>query len=174
MKPSGSYSVMAHAIYAIRRQGHVALRREASDYRAAIILSLQAALSSGRRKVARNKLWIDIYVEKSNHKGDAANFVDTVCDAVKVATGLDDRWFSLRTVDWSICKHEPRLFVGIGQEKVEDVQPCSYCGRLLALTEFYKNANNKKTGITRICKDCAKPNPRQFRNSPLPQVEGVE
>jgi hypothetical protein len=148
-----SWSGSKNAIYALRRQGHVALRREANSYREALILKLKAGLRD--QQVVQNKLWIDIFVEKNNHKGDAVNFVDTVCDAVKVATQLDDRWFCLRTLDWSICKHEPMLIVGIGQEKVEPVQACSYCGRLLPFPMFsIKKA--AKNGIARICRDCGK------------------
>ncbi len=148
-----SWSGSKNAIYVRRRKGHVALRREASDYRTALILSLQAALQG--RKIKQNKLWIDIFVEKSNHKGDAANFVDTVCDAVKVATGLDDRWFAIRHLDWSINKDEPQLFVGVGQEKVEDAQICSYCGRIQELNNFSNNRHTK-IGKGRICRDCSK------------------
>lgn len=145
-----------NAIYTLRRKGHVALRREHSEYRTALILALKSALRG--RAILQNKLWIDIFVEKSNHKGDAVNFVDTVCDAVKVATGLDDRWFSLRHVDWSICKHEPQLMVGVGQEDGEAVQPCSYCGRLLAFGAFTKATHNF-SGISRVCRECKSTSP---------------
>jgi hypothetical protein len=146
-----SWSGSKNAIFALRREGHVALRRQATEYRDAIIVSLRSALRG--RRIHQNKLWIDIFVEKSNHKGDAVNFVDLVCDAVKVATALDDRWFCLRSVDWSIAKDEPSLFICIGQEKIEDVQPCSYCGRLLAFEMFNRNCHGRH-GISRVCRDC--------------------
>jgi hypothetical protein len=148
-----SWSGSKNAIYTLRRKGHVALRREASDYRQAIILSLQSALRG--RQIIQNKLWIDIFVEKNNHKGDAVNFVDTVCDAVKVATELDDRWYCLRSVDWAICKHEPSLFISVGQENVEPVQACSYCGRLLEFSKFGLN-KSRQSGISRICSECTR------------------
>lgn len=163
-----SWSGSKNAIYTLRRKGHVALRREASDYRTALILELQAALRG--KKMVQNKLWIDIFVEKSNHKGDAVNFVDTVCDAVKVATGLDDRWFSLRSVDWAISKHEPNLFVCIGQENIEPVQACSYCGRLLTFENFSK-AKHRHSGISRICRDCHRKDRVTIR--PLASVSGT-
>lgn len=148
-----SWSGSKNAIFALRRQGHVALRRQANEYRDAIIASLKSALRG--RRIYQNKLWIDIFVEKSNHKGDAVNFVDLVCDAVKVATDLDDRWYCLRSVDWSIAKSDPNLFICVGQEEVEDVQACSYCGRLLAF-EMFSRCRSNKSGITRICKDCSR------------------
>lgn len=146
-----SWSGSKNALYTLRRKGHIALRREASDYRWALILALKSALRG--HKVVQNKLWIDIFVEKSNHKGDAANFVDTICDAVKVATGLDDRWFSIRRVDWAINKDDPQLMVAIGQEDVVDCQCCSYCGRILPFEKFNKNRTTK-SGYCRVCVDC--------------------
>lgn len=142
-----------NAIWAMRSAGHVALRREAKEYRDAIILSLQNALRD--INVRQNKLWLDIFVEKNNHKGDAVNFVDLICDAVKVATQLDDRWFSIRHLDWSIVKHEPNLIISIGQEEIGDVQPCSYCGRLLAFDSFTKSRSSRN-GISRICRSCSR------------------
>lgn len=148
-----SWSGSKNAIYVLRRKGHVALRKEASDYRKALILSLQAALQ--KHHIVQNKLWIDIFVEKNNHKGDAVNFVDTICDAVKVATNLDDRWYCIRNLNWSIVKHDPMLMVGIGQEEIEPVQPCSYCGRLQSFSCFSAN-RSLKSGRARICNDCRK------------------
>lgn len=145
------YSGSKNAVWALRAKGHVALRREAKAYREAIILAIRSALHG--IVVVQNKLWLDIHVEKSNHKGDAVNFVDTICDAVKVATGLDDRWFCIRNLDWSIGKNDPGLFIGLGQEECEPAQACSYCGRLLPFTAFVSNRSNKN-GITRICRDC--------------------
>lgn len=142
-----------NAIWAMRSKGHVALRRESAAYRDAIIAALRPALRG--ITIRQNKLWLDIFVEKNNHKGDAVNFVDLVCDAVKVATDLDDRWFCIRNLDWSIVKHEPNLMISISQEDVEDVQPCSYCGRLLTFEMFSKNKANK-SGIARVCRDCGR------------------
>ena len=146
-----SWSGSKNAIYTLRPKGHVALRRESRSYRDALILSLQAGLRG--RKIVHNKLWIYIFVEKNNHRGDAVNFVDMVCDAVKVATQLDDRWFCIRGVDWSVSKNDPNLFVTIGQEQVEDSQICSYCGRLLELSKFAAN-RHVPTGASRICREC--------------------
>ena len=146
-----SWSASKNAIYALRRKGHVALRREAREYRKTISDNFWLALRNHR--IVQNKLWVDIFVEKSSHRGDAANVVDTVCDAIKVATGLDDRWFCIRRLDWSVNKDNPQIFIGIGQEDVGDSQICSYCGRLLEFGMFNKNRATK-AGITRICKDC--------------------
>ena len=146
-----SWSASKNAIYVLRRKGHVALRREAREYRDRLIMVLKSALRG--QTIVQNKLWLDIYVEKSNHKGDAVNLVDTICDAVKVATGLDDRWFSIRHLDWSINKDDPQLIVAIGQEDVPPSQVCSYCGRILEMSRFSSNVSIK-SGRHRICREC--------------------
>lgn len=150
-------------IFALRRVGHVALRREAVNYKNALILTIKASLNRPPKiKVVQNKVWLDIFVQKSNHRGDAANFVDLICDAVKEAIGVDDRWFSIRHLDWEICKDNPRIFVAIGQETDVAVSVCSSCGRLLQFSEFQKN-NYTPTGVGRTCKDCSKVGDRARR-----------
>ena len=148
-----SWSASKNAIYSLQAKGHVALRRESRNYRDALTLVLKSALRD--RKIVQNKLWIDIFVEKASHRGDAVNMVDTVCDAVKVAANLDDRWFCIRQLDWSINKDDPQLIVGVGQEKIEASQACSYCGRIQPFANFGSNKNNKD-GHSRICRDCSK------------------
>lgn len=146
-----SWSASKNAIYALRRSGHVSLRKEARKYRDDLIMVLRSALRG--RTIVQNKLWLDIHVEKTNHKGDAVNLVDTICDAVKEATGLDDRWFSIRHLDWSINKDDPQVIIAVGQEDVPPSQVCSYCGRILELACFPKN-RRIMTGRNRVCRAC--------------------
>lgn len=146
-----SYAVSKNAIYRLVPRGHVFLRREARSKRDAISTLIRQALST--RKVAHNKVWLDILVQKPNHKGDAVNVVDTVCDAVKRAIPVDDRWFCIRRLDWQIVKDDPQLFVGIGQDSAEDSQVCSYCGRIKPFAAFGRKQASP-LGIDRICKDC--------------------
>lgn len=103
--------------------------------------------------IKQNKLWVDIFVQKTSAKSDAVNFVDVVCDAIKDAIDLDDRWFCIRRVDWEIVKSNPRIYVGLSQENIENAQACSYCGRLLPFSNFSKRAR-LKFGIDRVCRDC--------------------
>jgi len=139
-------------IYTKRRNGHVALRRESKQIRQAITNALRAGLHC--MPVVHNKVWIDILVQKPNHKGDAVNVVDLVCDAVKDAIDrVDDRWFCIRRLDWQIVKGDPRLFVGVGQDSEEDCQVCSYCGQIKPLTEF-NASRNQPLGVGRECKAC--------------------
>ena len=146
-------------IFAMRRVGHIALRREAVDYKNAMILMIRRSLNGGSAhdppiKVVQNKVWLDIFVQKPNNRGDAANFVDLICDAVKQAIGVDDRWFSIRHLDWEICKDNPRIFVGIGQETEVPVSICSACGRLLEFSKFQKNKHTPM-GVARVCRECS-------------------
>lgn len=147
-----AYSVSKNFIYGFSNW-HVYKRKESRNYRDAITQSLKAAIKG--RKIARNKLWISLFIEKPNHRGDAINVVDAVCDAIKDATGLDDRWYSIRHLDWKIAKRDPHLLIEIGQESTEDVQACSACGELLPYSDFHANKRNKY-GITRVCRGCHK------------------
>ncbi len=119
--------------------------------REAIISRLRQGLHCVR--IAHNKVWLDILVQKPNHKGDAVNVVDLICDAVKEAVGVDDRWFSIRRLDWEIVKENPRLFVGIGQDSDVDSQVCSYCGQIKPFEEFGQRKRSR-LGIGRECREC--------------------
>lgn len=147
------WCISKNAIYTLRAKGHVALRREARAYRDGIATLLRSAIRASGVEIVQNKLWLDLFIEKSNHKGDAVNTVDTICDAVKVATGLDDRWFAIRYLDWSVNKHSPHVHLGIGQEDVKPSQICSFCGRLLSFDYFSTN-RSRKNGIHRTCREC--------------------
>lgn len=130
---------------------HVSLREEVRQYRGSLTMMIRAALAG--RVLRQNKVWITLFVQKPQHKGDAINVVDTVCDAIKDAIDIDDRWFSIYRLDWQIVKVDPQLFIGIGQEAGPDVQVCSSCGRLLTFDNFTKKTN-QKNGIDRNCREC--------------------
>lgn len=146
-----TYAASKNHIYALCVNSHVALRRESRAKRAEITLTLRAALAG--RRVAHNKLWIDILVQKPNHRGDAVNVVDLVCDAVKDAVPVDDRWFSIRRLDWEIAKEQPQLIIGIGQESDKNCQVCSYCGQIKEFAEFNRS-KHRPLGFGRECRDC--------------------
>ena len=147
------YTLSKNHIYTMTRYGHTALRREARASRDEITQLLREAVRD--RTIKNNKLWIDIFVEKPNHRGDAINVVDLVCDAIKDATGVDDRWYSIRCIDWQIVKSEPTIYIGIGQEECEDAIACSFCGEILPLAAFNKNRASK-IGVDRRCRECLK------------------
>lgn len=146
-----SYAASKNHIYSLSPRGHVFLRKESVAIRESITTALKRALAG--REVVQNKIWLDILVQKPNHKGDAVNVVDLVCDGVKRALTVDDRWFCIRRLDWQIVKHNPRLFVGIGQEKVVESQVCCYCGIIKPAKHFGKRSGGFR-GIGRECKKC--------------------
>jgi len=146
-----SYAASKNHIYALRKTGHVALRRESRAKRDEIILLIKTSLRSHR--VVHNKVWIDILVQKPNHRGDAVNIIDLVCDALKDAIGIDDRWFCIRRLDWEVVKKDPQLFIGIGQDSDTDCRVCSYCGQIKELSEFSANKHNS-LGVGRECRQC--------------------
>lgn len=148
-----SYAMSKNAIWRSVGAGHVVLREESKALRESLMWEVKAAL--GAIPIRQNRLWLDIMVEKPDHRGDALNVVDLVADAVKVATGLDDRWYSMRRLDWRVCKDRPRLIVGLGQEAVADALVCSYCGRVLELDSFTKNRSGP-LGRSRVCIECSR------------------
>ncbi len=146
-----SYAASKNHIYTMRRNGHRALRREARAFRREVVLALRGGLHCA--PVVHNKVWVDILVQKPDHRGDAVNVIDLVCDAVKDAVGVDDRWFSIRRLDWEVVKVNPRLFVGVGQESDVDCQVCSYCGQIKPFSEFDRRKGTR-LGIGRECRQC--------------------
>jgi hypothetical protein len=146
-----SWSGSKNHIFSKTARGHVFMRSESRAFRYEITQRIRRSVANQR--VWQNKLWVDIFVQKPTHRGDAANFLDLVCDAVKDAIPLDDRWYSIRHIDWQISKSDPRIYIGIGQEDCVDVQACSTCGRLLSFENFGKN-RSMASGVGRVCNDC--------------------
>lgn len=131
--------------------GHVYKRKQANAFQAALALEVKEAVKN--LPVVNNKVWIEVLVQKENHKSDAVNVVDLVCDAVKLGLGVDDRWFSIARLDWEIVKTEPDIFIGIFQEETEHAQSCSTCGRIAPLADFPLKPT-AKYGRHRVCFQC--------------------
>ncbi|MGH6738664.1 MAG: hypothetical protein ACREDY_06475 [Bradyrhizobium sp.] len=146
-----SYAASKNHMFAMIGVGHRALRGQSRVIRNHLRDELVVAL--GRRRLVPNKVWLGIYVEKPNHKGDAVNVIDLVCDAVKEAVRVDDRWFCIRRLDWQIVKKNPRLFVDVGQEEINASHVCSYCGRIRPLSEFGLHKSSS-SGKHRVCAGC--------------------
>jgi hypothetical protein len=165
-----TYAVSKNHIYTMRAAGHVALRREARQSRSAIAVAVRRAL--GDQRVARNKLWLDILVQKPDHRGDAVNVIDLVCDAVKDGIGLDDRWFCIRRLDWEIVKRDPELVIGIGQDSDVDCQICSHCGRAKPLDAFNRRSGSPQ-GVGRACRDCLRSGRRRAKDTKGASTDGT-
>lgn len=148
-----SWSGSKNHIWSMARGGtHIFSRKRSKKFRSELSSAIKNAVGD---RIVQNKVWIDVLIQKPNNRGDAANFIDIICDAVKDAIAVDDRWYSIRRLDWQIVKSNPCVFVGIGQEDVVASQACSHCGRILPFEKFWKNKGTK-TGYGRSCAECMK------------------
>lgn len=129
--------------------------KDSRQFRDSLALAMRAALRGSGTPVVNGKLWVEIFVQKPDHRGDAVNVIDVVCDAIQDATGLNDRWYSLKRVDWQVVKNNPMLIVGVGQEHTEPRDLCSYCGLEKPATDFV--TSGAKRSKARLCASCRKP-----------------
>lgn len=138
---------------ATNRWGGVYRKPEARKAREDLTRLIKVAYQRSEAQVVNGKLWLSIMVERPNMKSDPVNMVDNVCDALKEAIPLDDRWYCIKRLDWSVVKEDPHIYLSFGQESTEPVQICSYCGSLKSFSEYKKN-KRAKLGVGRECKDC--------------------
>lgn len=146
-----TYAISKNALYGQGISRRVFMRSESKAVRDQIVRELREA--GLRERVKNYKLWIDFLVQKPDHRGDAVNVVDVACDAIKIAAGLDDRWYSIRRLDWEVVKRSPSLFIGIGQEECVDSQVCTTCGRTLPFAHFTRK-RGATNGVDRYCREC--------------------
>lgn len=138
-----------HVFGISRFGGHIFLRQQTREIQNQIIGAFKASVV----RFAQNRLMLNLYVEKPDHRCDAINIIDRVADAVKQGIGVDDRWYHIGEIDWRIVKHEPQIHIVIAQLDVSDAIVCSYCGMVKLLDQF--NANRcTKSGRNRECRDC--------------------
>lgn len=128
------------------------LRADARERRRALSMLIRAA---DPKPWPQRKTYIDILVQKPEHTSDAINVLDLVCDAVKDAIGIDDRWFSLRRLEWEIVKDKPMVFVGLGQDGVDQMKVCGRCGRILTLDHFRPKASTSTSFSIRPSGRCS-------------------
>jgi len=148
-----SYALSKNHIYSMTSKGHIAMRGDSRTARDELTILLRSAIIRGGHTPVTGKVWIDLLVQKSDHRGDAVNVIDLVCDAAKDALGVDDRWFAIRRLDWEIVKSDPRLFVGVGQSHHEPRLVCSYCGQIKPETAF-NNHRSTPSGKSKVCRSC--------------------
>jgi len=157
-----TYAASKNHIYALGGH-HVVKREETRRIEAEIEAETRDALATlQHHSVVQNKLWVGLFVEKPNHRGDAVNVVDIACDAIKKAAGIDDRWFCIDFVDWAINKNNPRIIIQLSQESEENVQICSACGMARPFSFFGKHSASRH-GIHRTCIECKSPRRSQGR-----------
>lgn len=143
-----SWNLSKNAMWRMVPGSHVTLRQEARVCREAITAAL-----AGPERWPQRITYLDILVEKPNHKGDALNLIDSIADAVKEAIGVDDRWFSISRLEWRIVKNNPMVYIGVGQDGDADQQVCSTCGAIKDLGDF-PVSKTARMGRHRICLHC--------------------
>jgi hypothetical protein len=146
-----TYHISKNAMWSTTRKGHVFLREYHKTIRDLIGYRLKQAI--GEQRFYEDKIWLDIFVQKPDARGDALNVIDAVSDAIKGVLGVDDRWYSVKRLDWQIVKDDPQIYIGISQKSDGDKRICSYCGRILTLDMFWKDKSNRM-GVGRECKEC--------------------
>ena len=67
------------------------------------------------QKWKKEKIWVEIFLQKSRINSDVANFVDGIADSIKTGLGIDDQWYSFK-LDWEYEKGiEPYIIITIKQ-----------------------------------------------------------
>lgn len=134
--------------------GHIFQRKASNNYKLAIAQMLAERLRDEQIVPVANKVWVDIFVQKPNHKSDAINTLDVIADGLKAGLGVDDRWFSVRQIDWQINKRDPHIFIGVGQEETAEARSCSLCGGIKTLSKFALKSRSAGTR-SRVCIECS-------------------
>ncbi len=120
----------------------------------ALTLLVRAALNRARAEVVVDRLFLTIEVFKTDHRTDAVNVLDIVCDAVRDASGLDDRWFEVEGLRWEIVPKRPTLRVIAWQEDESMPRACGACERDLEHSAF--GAGRGPRGRAWFCRECVK------------------
>jgi small-conductance mechanosensitive channel len=63
----------------------------------------------------KTKTWVRIYAYRPDFKSDIQNFEECICDALKEALQIDDRYFSL-IIDWELNRKTPIIHIDVWQE----------------------------------------------------------
>ena len=94
-------------------QGHPIMKRRGSADKVQSAIALVVSAKVGNVPWPKQKTWLDIIVQKPNHRSDALNVIDTLADGIKEGIGIDDRWFSISLLDWEIVKENPMILVQV-------------------------------------------------------------
>ena len=158
-----TYAASKNHAMSLTQGGHIFLREQTKVFRQAVQVATAAALVGA--PVVIGKVWLELIIQKPDHRGDAVNILDQAIDGIKHGCGVDDRWFCIRRMDWEIIKRDPQILIGIGQECTEEMQVCSYCGSILPLSQFFRNRSMPQ-GRSRACNDCEKVAARRHKRPP--------
>lgn len=101
-------------------RGRIYIKPEAKAAEAQLSWELTSGLKGV--KIYTNRVYIDLMVYKSRNTVDAINFLDAVADVLKKVIGVDDKWFSVKGIDWAMDKTNPRIIVKIYQPERRDAK----------------------------------------------------
>jgi hypothetical protein len=114
-----SYGYSKNRIYRYSRRG-IYKNEVGTALRDGLAWQIRVELSQHKNIVFRpHKVYLDILVQKPDMRDDAINVLDLFADAIKDAIGVDDRWFSIRRLDWEI-KRGGNIYLTISQEVLHD------------------------------------------------------
>lgn len=65
------------------------------------------------------KIHVGIMVYRPDMRCDPQNFVDSICDAIKVGIGRDDNIYAV-SVDWELDIEKPRIEIEVEQESNDE------------------------------------------------------
>lgn len=85
----------------------------AQEAEATLTAELTKAL--GRKRFYQNKVYISMHVYKSRTNVDCINFLDAVADVTKVVIKVDDKYFSVKEIDWTVDRVHPRIHIQLYQ-----------------------------------------------------------
>jgi len=139
-----------NSLWGVSHTGQVYTKSGAKRAMKMVEVACRAAL--GAQRVARQKLWLNIFVHMPSHRTDAVNVVDALCDGIKRAIPLNDNWFAIDRLNWAICKTKPMVTVTLTQDTDQDCRICSQCSAIRPDVMY-------RTPSARECLDChpAKP-----------------
>ena len=80
----------------------------------AIAILIKGQMNKSKVSFTEGKVWLNIMIYRPNMRGDPANFIDALCDGVKGALGVDDRYYSVN-LDWVLDKDNPRITIEVRQ-----------------------------------------------------------
>lgn len=125
--------------------------RAAKSYQAYVALATKRALADA--KIVQNKIWISLFVQKPDHRSDAINVIDTICDGIRDGLPIDDKWFCIDQVNWSVVKNNNGIIIRIGQTTRDPVIVCTHCGEDKPFDQFGVKKGNP-FDKSRVCKPC--------------------
>lgn len=147
-----STALSKNSIWRNNGNTHRENREETFDVKSVIVEKAKKALMEKGIAPINNTVWLSIFIEKPNFKSDAVNLVDHICDAIKEGIGVDDRWFSINYLHWSVVKEDPKIYIKIGQEEFCPKRICSHCG----LKKDLKHYGSRKGRVSTACLMCCR------------------